>query len=68
MKKIAILVFVSILLVSALVGCDGDGTPTSHPPIILSVVTATPSFVGPQPDASATPGGSQVQPSPGATH
>ena len=67
MRKFVLLALVSILLVTLLSGCDGKKTSTSRPPIIVSVVTATPGFVGPQPESSASPGEPQTQPSPGAT-
>ena len=67
MKRIAALLLVWILLASLLMACDGDTTPAPRPPIILSVATATPDLIGPQPADSVSPSEQTVHPEPVAT-
>ena len=55
MNRLVTLLLICVLLALLLVACDGDATPSPPSPLILSVVTATPEFIGPQPVPSVSP-------------
>lgn len=62
-----LLLLVWVLLALLLTACDGDTTLSPRPPIILSVVTATPEFIGPKAVLTASTAVSHVHPSATAT-
>ena len=64
LKRMAVLVLLSILCVSVLTACEGGVTPTPRQPIILSIVPATPGLVGPNPVPSVPSDGQQAKPLP----